>query len=187
MKSSILILDFGSQYNQLIARRVRDLGVYAEVVPCNITIDKIKAYKPIGIILSGGPSSVFAEDAFAVDSEIFNLNIPVLGICYGMQLTAHLLGGKVEKGIKGEYGKSNFKILKPCKIFENISEESIVWMSHFDEVVQVPSGFQIGGKSSAEIASFFNEDRKIYALQFHPEVSHSEAGSKILENFTCLS
>lgn len=183
MKNSILVLDFGSQYNQLIARRVRDMGVYAEVVPCNISIDELKSYQPIGIILSGGPSSVFAENAISIDPNIFNLNIPILGICYGMQLTAHLLGGKVEKGVKGEYGKSKFKILKPCKIFENISEESIVWMSHFDEVVQVPYGFEIGGKSSAEIASFFDEEKKIYALQFHPEVSHSEEGSKILENF----
>lgn len=183
MKNSILVLDFGSQYNQLIARRVRDMGVYAEVIPCTASMDEIRAFEPAGIILSGGPSSVFSADAFTVSSEIYNLGVPVLGICYGMQLTAHLLGGKVNKGIKGEYGKAEFQILHTCPLFKNVPEKSTVWMSHFDEVVQTPAGFDVCGRSSAEIAAFFSEEKKIYAVQFHPEVSHTEYGKIILENF----
>uniref|UniRef100_UPI0039A62190 glutamine-hydrolyzing GMP synthase n=1 Tax=Ornithobacterium rhinotracheale TaxID=28251 RepID=UPI0039A62190 len=183
MKNSILILDFGSQYNQLIARRVRDFGVYAEVIPCTSSLEEIKAREPKGIILSGGPSSVFAEDGYRVDKEIYELGVPVLGICYGMQLTAHLLGGEVKKGEKGEYGKANFTITQSCALFEEVPEQSTVWMSHFDEVVKTPQGFKVAGKSEAEIAAFFNEEKKIYTVQFHPEVSHSEYGEKMLNNF----
>ena len=183
MQNSILILDFGSQYNQLIARRVRDFGVYAEVIPCTSTLEEIKAHKPKGIILSGGPSSVFSKEGYTIDKEIYNLGIPVLGICYGMQLTAHLLGGEVKKGEKGEYGKADFSVKNECPLFKDIPESSTVWMSHFDEVIKVPEGFKISGKSEVEIASFFNEEKKVYTVQFHPEVSHTEYGSKILENF----
>ena len=183
MKNSILVLDFGSQYNQLIARRVRDFGVYAEVIPCTATLEEIKSHQPAGIILSGGPSSVFSETAFTVPKEIYDLNIPILGICYGMQLTAHLLDGKVNKGKKGEYGKADFHILHECKLFKNVPETSTVWMSHFDEVVQTPDGFHVCGKTEAEIASFVNEERKIYTVQFHPEVSHTEFGTQMLQNF----
>lgn len=183
MKNGIIVLDFGSQYNQLIARRVRDLGVYAEVLPCTASIEEIKAHQPKGIILSGGPSSVFSEEAYTVDVEIYNLGIPVLGICYGMQLTAHLLGGKVTKGEKGEYGKADFHITQSCPLFTNVPESSTVWMSHFDEVTQAPDGFSVAGKSEAEIAALFCKKRKIYAVQFHPEVSHSEHGAQIINNF----
>ncbi|MRJ08917.1 glutamine-hydrolyzing GMP synthase [Ornithobacterium rhinotracheale] len=183
MKNSILILDFGSQYNQLIARRVRDFGVYAEVIPCTSSLEEIKAHEPKGIILSGGPSSVFAEDGYRVDKEIYELGVPVLGICYGMQLTAHLLGGEVKKGQKGEYGKADFTITNSCSLFEDIPEQSTVWMSHFDEVMKTPEGFKVAGKSEAEIAAFFNEEKQIYTVQFHPEVSHSEFGEKMLNNF----
>lgn len=183
MENSILVLDFGSQYNQLIARRVRDMGVYAEVVPCTISVEELKKYKPAGVILSGGPSSVFSENSFLVEPEMFEMGVPVFGICYGMQLTAHVLGGKVEKGQKGEYGKANFEITNESKIFDGVNKSSTVWMSHFDEVVKVPEGFEVAGKTSAEIASFFSEDKKIYAVQFHPEVSHTEEGTKMLENF----
>lgn len=182
MQNGIIILDFGSQYNQLIARRVRELGVYSEVVPFNMPLEEILEKKPSGIILSGGPSSVNAENAHLVDKTLFQQGIPVLGICYGMQLTTHLLGGKVKKGVKGEYGKSTFEVVRSNAILSGISRHSTVWMSHFDEVEEVPAGFDISGKSDV-IAAMSNEAEKIYALQFHPEVSHTEEGVKIIENF----
>ncbi len=182
MQNGIIILDFGSQYNQLIARRVRELGVYSEVVPFNMPLEEILEKKPSGIILSGGPSSVNAENAHLVDKTLFQQGIPVLGICYGMQLTTHLLGGKVKKGVKGEYGKSTFEVVRSNAILSGISRHSTVWMSHFDEVEEVPAGFDISGKSDV-IAAMSNEAEKIYALQFHPEVSHTEEGAKIIENF----
>lgn len=183
MTNGILILDFGSQYNQLIARRIRDFGVYAEILPFNASIGQILEKQPKGIILSGGPSSVFADDAALIDKSLYELNIPVLGICYGMQLTAHLLGGKVKKGEKGEYGKADFSILEHCSLFDGVPENSSVWMSHFDEVAEVPEGFVKAGRSSSEIASIVNSEKNIYAVQFHPEVSHTDFGSQILENF----
>ncbi|MCB9202804.1 MAG: glutamine-hydrolyzing GMP synthase [Flavobacteriales bacterium] len=183
MTEGIIILDFGSQYNQLIGRRVREMGVYSEILPYNTSIEEIKTHKPKGIILSGGPSSVNSENAHIVDSEIYDLGIPVLGICYGMQLTAHLLGGKIRKGIKGEYGKSEFTVLGNSPLFENVSETSVVWMSHFDEVEEVPNGFEIIGNSTNSISAIADEKRNVYAVQFHPEVSHTEYGGLILENF----
>lgn len=183
MTNGIIILDFGSQYNQLIARRIREFGVYAEILPFNASLDEILSKSPKGIILSGGPSSVSAENAALVDKALYEQNIPVLGICYGMQLTAHLLGGKVKKGEKGEYGKSEFSIIEPSELFQNVPQTSTVWMSHFDEVSEIPQGFKIAGKSNVDIASIVNEEKKIYAVQFHPEVSHTEFGSKMIENF----
>ena len=183
MTNGILILDFGSQYIQLIARRVREFGVYAEILPFNASIDEIKKHQPKGIILSGGPSSVFGEDAHLVDKELFALGIPVLGICYGMQLTAHLLGGEVKKGQKGEYGKAELNILNSNKLLYGFPEQSTVWMSHFDEVFQVPNGFEVSGKSGSVIAAMADESQKFYAVQFHPEVSHSEYGTQLLRNF----
>lgn len=182
MTNGIIILDFGSQYNQLIARRVRDLGVYSEVIPFNTSVSEILEKNPIGIILSGGPSSVNAENAHLVEKELFEIGIPILGICYGMQLTTHILGGKVKKGEKGEYGKSNLHINQYCQLFDGVSESSVVWMSHFDEVEIVPEGFQINAKTDV-ISAISNEDKKIYCIQFHPEVTHSEEGEKMLENF----
>lgn len=182
MTNGIIILDFGSQYNQLIARRVRDLGVYSEVIPFNTSVSEILEKNPIGIILSGGPSSVNAENAHLVEKELFETGIPILGICYGMQLTTHILGGKVKKGEKGEYGKSNLHINQYCQLFDGVSESSVVWMSHFDEVEIVPRGFQINAKTDV-ISAISNEDKKIYCIQFHPEVTHSEEGEKMLENF----
>src|SRR5690554_5307076 len=169
MTQGIIILDFGSQYNQLIARRIREMGVYTEILPYHTSIEEILKHDPKGIILSGGPSSVFGDEATLVQKELFELNIPVLGICYGMQLIAHLLGGEVKKGEKGEYGKSELTILAQNKLFNEIPETSTVWMSHFDEVVKAPAGFTITGKSNIDITSLANEERKIYAVQFHPE------------------
>ncbi|MDR7693838.1 glutamine-hydrolyzing GMP synthase [Riemerella anatipestifer] len=182
MQNGIIILDFGSQYNQLIGRRIREMEVYSEVLPYNTPIEVILEKNPKGIILSGGPSSVNAENAHLVDKALFEQSIPVLGICYGMQLTTHLLGGTVKKGIKGEYGKAELKIQQSSKLFQGVSEESIVWMSHFDEVEVVPEGFTINAKTEV-ISAISNEDRDIYCVQFHPEVSHTEEGVKMLENF----
>ena len=156
MKNGIIILDFGSQYNQLIARRIRELGVYSEVLPFNTDIKEILDKKPSGIILSGGPSSVNAENAHLVDKNIFETGIPILGICYGMQLTTHLLGGKVKKGEKGEYGKANLEIIKENSLLKNISKNSVVCMSHFDEVETVPDGFEINGNTDV-ISATSNE------------------------------
>lgn len=182
MNNGIIILDFGSQYNQLIARRIREFGVYSEVLPFDTPLQEIIDRKPVGIILSGGPSSVNAENAHLVDVQMFSSGIPVLGICYGMQLTAHLLGGKVKKGTKGEYGKSTFEVLRSNPILAGVSRNSTVWMSHFDEVEEVPEGFEISGKTDV-IAAMANEKKNIFTLQFHPEVSHTEEGAKMLENF----
>lgn len=182
MNNGIIILDFGSQYNQLIGRRIREMEVYSEIIPFNTPLAEILAKKPAGIILSGGPSSVNAEDAHLVEKELFEAGVPVLGICYGMQLTAHLLGGKVTKGEKGEYGKAELAIVKSNALFNGVAEKSIVWMSHFDEVAEAPDGFEISAKSGV-IAAMANEDKKIYTVQFHPEVTHTEEGGKMLENF----
>lgn len=183
MKQSIIILDFGSQYNQLIARRIRELGVYTEILPFCTSIDEILKHRPAGIILSGGPSSVFSEKATLVEKELFELDIPILGICYGMQLIAHLLGGEVKKGIKGEYGKAELSLPYSDLLFDDVPSNSTVWMSHFDEVTTVPNGFKITGSSTVKIASMTDKSRQIYAVQFHPEVTHTEYGTTILENF----
>lgn len=182
MQNGILILDFGSQYNQLIGRRIREMGVYTEVVPFNMPLAEILAKKPVGIILSGGPSSVNAENAHLVEKELFQAGVPVLGICYGMQLTAHLLGGRVSKGEKGEYGKAVLTVEKHDALLEGVSPQSTVWMSHFDEVAEVPPGFVVSARSGV-IAAMADETKRLYAIQFHPEVTHTEEGQKMLENF----
>ena len=182
MDNGIIILDFGSQYNQLIARRIRELGVYSEVLPFNTSLEEILTKNPAGIILSGGPSSVNAENAHLVEKELFEKNIPILGICYGMQLTTHLLGGKVKKGEKGEYGKAKLEIHKSNALLSGVSRFSKVWMSHFDEVETVPEGFSINANTDV-ISAISDESKKIYCVQFHPEVSHTEEGSRMIENF----
>lgn len=182
MNNGIIILDFGSQYNQLIARRIREHGVYSEVIPFNTTIDEILARNPSGIILSGGPSSVNAENAHLIEKSLLEKNIPILGICYGMQLITHLLGGTVKKGVKGEYGKAKLEIQKSNSLLSGVSRFSTVWMSHFDEVETVPEGFYVNGMTDV-ISAISNESKKIYCVQFHPEVSHTEEGARMLENF----
>ena len=182
MQNGIIILDFGSQYNQLIGRRIREMGVYSEVLPFNTPLAEIMERQPSGIILSGGPSSVNAENANLVDKELFEQNIPVLGICYGMQLTTHLLGGKVKKGEKGEYGKAKLQIQKSNNLLSGVSRLSTVWMSHFDEVETLPEGFVINGMTDV-ISAISNENKNIYCVQFHPEVSHTEEGARMMENF----
>jgi len=180
----IVVLDFGSQYNQLITRRIREFGVYSELHPHTITAEEIKRMNATGIVFSGGPNSVYDENAFTCDKEIFELGLPILGICYGMQLMTHHLGGKVEKATHREYGKATIAVENPIKLFERLPSEQVVWMSHGDLVAATPEGFSIDATSpSCPIAAMSDESRKFYAVQFHPEVRHSMYGNDILKNF----
>lgn len=183
MHEKILVLDFGGQYNQLIARRVREQQVYCDLLPCDMPLEKIKAYDPKGIIFTGGPNSVYEEGAPTVDKGVFDLGIPVLGICYGAQLIAHLLGGKVMHADTREYGKMEITYEKG-DLFENIPKKNVVWMSHTDYVGKVPEGFEITATSkTCPVAAMQCESRKIYGVQFHPEVMHTKNGTDILRNF----
>ncbi|HSA07610.1 MAG TPA: glutamine-hydrolyzing GMP synthase [Candidatus Gastranaerophilales bacterium] len=182
----ILILDFGSQYTQLIARRIREHNVYCEIHPFNYNLGKIQKFKPKGIILSGGPSSVYDENAPICSKELFDLNIPILGICYGMQLMSHCLGGKVEYSSKREYGRAHIDILENNNLFEGIHNfrQLPVWMSHGDKVTSIPQGFrQVAKTNNCDYAVMYNSERKLYGVQFHPEVIHTHEGIKILSNF----
>lgn len=181
----ILILDFGSQYNQLIARRIREMNVYCELKPFDVTLDFIKDFAPKGIIFSGGPSSVNDEGSPDVDPKIFELGIPILGICYGMQLTSSRLGGKLSSGNSREYGRAYIENIAPeSPFFKGISLKTQVWMSHSDYVSEIPKGFyQIAKTDTIPFAAIGNDEKKIYAVQFHPEVNHSLEGRKMLSNF----
>ncbi len=180
---TVLVIDFGGQYNQLIVRRVRNQNVYAELISSETSLEKIKSYHPIGIIFTGGPSSVFGENAPTVTKEIFSLGVPVLGICYGMQLTAHLLGGTVIHAPLREYGRQKITY-GDSVLFEGVAKENFCWMSHTDQVSVLPEGFvQTASTSTCKIAAYENADRNIYAVQFHPEVVHTVDGNKILHNF----
>lgn len=183
-EDNILVLDFGSQYTQLIARRIREGKVYSEIFPFNASIEKIKAFHPRGIILSGGPASVYSAGAPIPDMDIFTLGIPVLGICYGMQLMAHGLGGKVSKTAKREYGRADLFVDDDSDFLWGISRKTKVWMSHGDRIDVLPDGFAIiGHTDNSPIAAMANISRKFYALQFHPEVVHTDEGTRILYNF----
>jgi len=181
----ILILDFGSQYTQLIARRVREHGVYCEIQPFNHDIAKIRESNPKGIILSGGPSSVYDENAPFCDKELFNLQIPMLGICYGMQYMSYCLGGKVDRSEKREYGRAYIGITKDNSLFEGVNSRQLeVWMSHGDKVSAIPEGFlQLANTDNCDFAAVYSPNRNFYGVQFHPEVVHTSEGSKILGNF----
>ncbi|MBN3553042.1 glutamine-hydrolyzing GMP synthase [Fictibacillus nanhaiensis] len=184
MSEMIVVLDFGGQYNQLIARRIRDLGVYSELHPHTTTAEDIKKMNPKGIIFSGGPNSVYAEGAPACDPAIFDLDIPVLGICYGMQLMSYHFGGKVERASHREYGKAEITVTNMNKLYENLPEQQVVWMSHSDLVVAPPEGFVTDATSlSCPVAAMSDVSRKLYGVQFHPEVRHSEYGIEFLDNF----
>ena len=183
-KADILVLDFGSQYTQLIARRLREQGVYAEILPFNVSLADIKAKEPKGIILSGGPASVYATDAYFCDKGIFDLGLPVLGICYGMQLMAHHYKATVAPAGHKEYGKANIEVKKDSALFKNLPKKQTVWMSHSDKVENLSQGFEVLATSeNSPFCVFGNEDKKFFALQFHPEVQHSEFGKNILKNF----
>ncbi|MEK4283781.1 glutamine-hydrolyzing GMP synthase [Ureibacillus sp. FSL K6-0165] len=183
-QEKIVVLDFGSQYNQLITRRIREFGVFSELLPHTLSAKEIKEMNAVGIIFSGGPNSVYDDNAFKVDEEIFNLGLPILGICYGMQLIAHTLGGKVESANTREYGKAEIEITKDNPLFGDLPKEQVVWMSHGDLVTQLPEGFEtIATSPSCPITAMQNEERKLYGVQFHPEVRHSVHGNDILRHF----
>ncbi len=183
-RETILIIDFGSQFTQLITRRIREANVYSEIYPHTISIDKIKEIKPKGIIFSGGPLSVYDEGAPEIDKEILNLKIPVLGICYGLQLICINFGGKVEPAVDREYGKAVLRTLDDSDILSGIDDASVVWMSHGDYLTEIPSGFKVIGESDhSPICAISNDVKRIYGLQFHPEVVHTEEGKKIINNF----
>lgn len=180
---TVLVIDFGGQYNQLIARRVREHNVYCEVLAYTGTIDEIKAYSPKGIIFTGGPNSVYAGDAPKISTEIFELGVPVLGICYGAQLMSYLLGGTVAKADTREYGKIEIE-MRDSLLFDGIEKKGVSWMSHTDYVSSPPEGFRVTAFSeTCPVAAFENAERKLYAVQFHPEVNHTPFGFKLLGNF----
>ncbi|MEK6633659.1 MAG: glutamine-hydrolyzing GMP synthase, partial [Nitrospirota bacterium] len=184
----ILVLDFGSQYTQLIARRIREAQVYSQILPCTASLATILAYRPQGIVLSGGPSSVYEKKAPTVAKELFDQGIPILGICYGMQLVTHLSGGKVVKAPHREYGRADLLIDDRSDLFKGIGAggSSVVWMSHGDRIERMPPGFRsIAHTSNSPVAAMKldDEQRRIYCLQFHPEVAHTPEGAKIIRNF----
>ena len=180
---SIVILDFGSQYTQLIARRIRELKVFSAVLPCTASLDEIKSYHPLGIILSGGPCSVYDDDAPPADGRVLSLGMPVLGVCYGLHFIAHKLGGKVVPGPRREYGHAEVNVHAESKLFKGLPKNLNVWMSHGDEARELPPGFSPVAKTSNALAAMQNEAQRIWAVQFHPEVHHTKAdGLKCLES-----
>ncbi len=180
---SIVVLDFGAQYSQLIARRIREQNVFSVVLPCNSPLDEIQSYSPVGIVLSGGPSSVYDKDAPTADPRIFEMGIPILGICYGLQYMVHALGGKVHPAEKREYGHAKVEVLNGSKLFETLPKILAVWMSHGDEAVELPAGFVLTAKSANAVAGIENSEKRMWAVQFHPEVHHTPLGTDILRNF----
>lgn len=183
-REMIIVLDFGGQYNQLIARRVRECNVYCEVHPYNMKLDKIKEMNPKGIIFTGGPNSVYGEDSPRCSREIFEMGIPVLGICYGSQLMAYMLGGKVSTAPVSEYGHTEVSVDTTSKLFENVSDTTVCWMSHTDYIEVAPADFKITAHTPVcPVAAMENRERNLYAVQFHPEVMHTKEGMKMLSNF----
>lgn len=186
MKSKILVLDFGSQTTQLIARRIRELKVYSEIKPCFVSLEEIKDFNPSGIIFSGGPSSVYDEEAPKVDSRVFELNVPILGICYGVQLICHVFGGKVERSERREFGQAYLKILKENSLFKGMEGHKTyrVWMSHSDRIEVLPEAFYVLAETeNTPFAAIAHKEKPIYGVQFHPEVVHTEIGKEIIKNF----
>ncbi|MHB1362219.1 MAG: glutamine-hydrolyzing GMP synthase, partial [Thermoleophilia bacterium] len=181
---TVLVLDFGAQYSQLIARRVRECRVYSELIPYDTPVDEIKARGPKGLILSGGPASVYADDALEIDPAIFELGIPILGICYGMQVMAHTLGGEVARTGKSEFGKTELSVLKELVLFEDLPATQTCWMSHRDSVTAPPEGFEVTGTTeSSPVAVMESPSRGLYGIQCHPEVVHTPYGTDVLKNF----
>jgi GMP synthase (glutamine-hydrolysing) len=180
---SIVILDFGAQYTQLIARRIREQNVFSVVVPCTASLDEVKSYAPVGIVLSGAPWSVYDKDAPPADPHIFDLGLPVLGICYGLQFMVHTLGGKVRPATKREYGHAEIDVVSDSVLFQGLARRLAVWMSHGDEALELPPGFELMAKTHYAVAGIQNVAKKWYAVQFHPEVHHTPQGTQILRNF----
>ena len=183
-REMVIVLDFGGQYNQLIARRVRECNVYCEVHPHTLGIEKIKEMNPKGIIFTGGPNSVYGEDSPSCSSEIYELGIPILGICYGSQLMAHMNGGSVTTAPVSEYGKTEVDVDNTSVLFENVSPKTICWMSHTDYIEKAPENFRVTAHTPVcPVAAMENAEKKLYAVQFHPEVMHTQEGVKMLSNF----
>ena len=181
---TIVILDFGSQYTQLIARRIRELNVFSVVLPCTVPLSEIEASKPLGIVLSGGPSSVYDVDAPAADPKLLQLGVPMLGICYGLHFIVHHMGGKVRTAPKGEYGHAEVTIEDAATpLFSGMPHTVAVWMSHGDEALELPAGFHRTAVTSNALAGIANEERRIWAVQFHPEVHHTPLGPRLIRNF----
>jgi GMP synthase (glutamine-hydrolysing) len=181
---SIVILDFGAQYTQLIARRIREQNVFSAVLPCTASLDEIQAYKPIGIVLSGGPCSVYDADAPPADPKVLGLGVPILGICYGLQFITHHLGGKVRAADKREYGHADVHIIDDKNaLFDGLPADLTVWMSHGDEALELPPGFHLTAKTANAVAGIANPEKRIWAVQFHPEVQHTRQGTALLRNF----
>ena len=181
--STIAILDFGSQYTQLIARRIREFNVFSVVLPCTVPLAQVRALAPAGLILSGGPSSVYDADAPAADAELLEMGVPILGICYGLQFMVHHLGGTVESAARREYGHAQVEIVAETPLFRGLAGELDVWMSHGDEAKTLPEGFALTAKTSNALAGIANEARRMWAVQFHPEVAHTRQGTELLRNF----
>lgn len=183
-KELILVIDFGGQYNQLIARRVRECNVYCEVHPYTLSVEEIKEMNPKGIIFTGGPNSVYGKDSPLCDKALFEIGLPILGICYGSQLMSHMLGGKVETAPVSEYGKTEVSVNVDSKIFKDVSSNTICWMSHTDYIEKAPEGFKITATTPVcPVAAMECEEKNLYAVQFHPEVMHTQEGTKMLSNF----
>src|SRR4051812_33081073 len=180
----VVVLDYGGQYSQLIARRVRECGVFSELLPHHVGVDEVRRRRPKGLILSGGPASVYADGAPELDPELLELGIPVLGICYGMQLVAQALGGRVEGAEIGEFGRSKLTVREPGRLLAGLPPDQTCWMSHRDTVFEPPPGFTALASSTASpVAAFESRERAVYGIQFHPEVVHTPYGQDILKTF----
>ena len=183
-QEKVIVIDFGGQYNQLVARRVRECNVYCEIYSYRTGIEQIKAMNPKGIILTGGPNSCYEADSPTYTRELFELGIPVLGLCYGAQLMMHVMGGKVEKAPVREYGKTEVMVDKTSPLFGDVASTTICWMSHFDYISKTAPGFRISAHTAdCPVAAAENCDKKLFAIQFHPEVLHTQEGTKMLHNF----
>jgi GMP synthase (glutamine-hydrolysing) len=182
-RHGIVVLDFGGQYTQLIARRIREEQVFSAILPCTAKLDEIRALEPVGIVLSGGPSSVYDSDAPVCDAKVLDFGVPVLGICYGMQWLTHTLGGKVARAARREYGPAHLDIACASKLFAGIPDRLKIWNSHGDHVIDVPPGFAITGRTDNAIGSVEHVEKKYYGVEFHPEVNHTDRGTEILHNF----
>src|ERR1700692_3664980 len=183
LNQSIVILDFGAQYTQLIARRIREQNVFSVVLPCTARLAEISSYAPVGIVLSGAPWSVYDKDAPPADARVFEMGVPVLGICYGLQFMVHTLGGKVRPADKREYGHAEIDIVSDSVLFQGLAKKLAVWMSHGDEALELPPGFELMAKTHYAVAGIQNTAKKWYAVQFHPEVHHTPQGTQMLRNF----
>src|SRR6202167_3256162 len=182
-RRGMVVLDFGGQYTQLIARRIREQQVFSAILPCTAKIDEIRALEPVGIVLSGGPSSVYDKDAPACDPQMLQPGVPVLGVCYGMQWLTHSLGGKVARAARREYGPAQLDVACDSKLFSGIPDHLKIWNSHGDHVIEVPAGFAITGRTDNAIAAVEHAEKNFYGVEFHPEVNHTDRGTEILRNF----